>query len=169
MDTPLLRPTGIHRGHPAFAEACGYNYAQGFVARLLATDIPQLMAWKNCQFYVFHNSDDELVGFGTLHKSDQWSSLVGGKEHYYIPLLAVRKEHEGKKYGKFILNHLIETAALHVFLGKEMSDRLILDVYTDGPVSMYEKAGFEHLIAQPQPDPEEGGRAYHIMGKRLSK
>src|SRR5690349_850202 len=88
--TPIpLSPAPIGLRSPEFAAISGWPYADPFVSRLLAGDIPQRVLYGNCRVWVYRDPQSQMVGFGTLDVCDDYQEYTGGRPHTYIPLLAV--------------------------------------------------------------------------------
>ncbi|MCS6977024.1 MAG: GNAT family N-acetyltransferase [Gemmatales bacterium] len=164
-----LNPILIGLSSQEFQAICTWPYTDPFVRRLLLNDIPQRVKFGNCRIWVYRDANGSLVGFGTLDVCCECSEFTGGKPHPYIPLLAVNPNLMGKGYGTAILSHLVDEAALLALEGK-CHDVLFLDVYTtsQAAIGLYKKNGFIEISAQPIPDPDEGGKTYIIMAKRVS-
>lgn len=110
--------------------------------------------------------EHELVGFGSLDLGNEYNT---DKLHPYIPLLAVNPNFEGLGHGTTIVQHLIDEAALLVCNRSGRHGGLYLDVYTtnDKAINLYTRCGFVQVL-DPTPDPEEGGKTYIVMAKRVS-
>ena len=108
------------------------------------------------------------MGFGTLDLCCEYPGFSAGRNHPYIPLLAVHPDFQRRGYGRSILRHLIAEAA---FMAKQhqCQDILYLNVYIDSlkARALYEKSGFETIRSVPIADPEEGGRVFVVMAKRV--
>ena len=74
--------------------------------------------------------DGQLVGVGTIDARDHYIAYTHGRIHPYIPLLAVNPVMEGRGYGKLIVRHLIDQAAILACGPGGYHDVLFLDVYT---------------------------------------
>lgn len=72
-------------------------------------------------------------------------------------------------YGTTIVRHLIDEAALLARQGS-CHDILFLDVYTSNvkAISVYAACGFVDITPAPIPDPQESGKAYIIMARRVA-
>lgn len=92
-----------------------------------------------------------------------------GRFHPYIPLLAVNPTIKSLGYGTSIVRHLIDEAALLASQGV-CHDVLFLDVYTTSgkAIQVYTACGFVCVTPEPIPDPQEGGKTYIVMAKRVS-
>ena len=169
QQSPLFG-TDITCDSPAFAEILRWEFEEPFVRRLLVHDIPQRILFGGCRMICYGNREREIVGFGTIERSDQFKELAGGRDHPYIPLLGVNPVQRGKGYGKQILEHLI-LLAWHMARekGGNCHDVLFLDVYeTSRPaIRLYRKCGFQNAIDQPIFDPDEN-KGYFVMSKRVS-
>jgi ribosomal protein S18 acetylase RimI-like enzyme len=171
--TPIpLVPIPIALDSPEFSSLLRWPFQDSFVGRLLRSDIPQRVQFNWCRIWVSSDADSRLVGFGTLDLCKDYSGFTGGQSHTYIPLLAKNPTIKSMGFGTFILGHLISEAALIVRRGRSgwFDDLLFLDVYTgnDKAIGLYDRAGFVKVIDQPIEDPDEGGRGYFIMAKRVS-
>jgi GNAT superfamily N-acetyltransferase len=95
--------------------------------------------------------------------------FTGGKLHPFIPLLAINPTIKSRGYGTSIVCHLIDEAALLALRGL-CHDVLFLDVYTtsDKAIRVYTECGFATVSPEPIPDPQEGGKTYSVMAKRIS-
>jgi len=165
---PALAATRIDCNGSVFAEILRWSFRETFVARLLAEDIPQRVAFHGCQIMGYLNREREIVGFGTIEISGEYQSLTGGRPHPYLPLLAVSPGHQGKGYGTAIVNHLVLLASHFARAGK-CHDVLFLDVYesSTAAIHLYRKCGFETMVADPLDDPIERKR-YFVMARRVS-
>ena len=165
-----LTPVPIHLDSPEFGEISGWPFEDPFVGRLLREDIPQRVQFNNGLVWVYRDPDNRLVGFGTIDVCDDYREYTAGRPHPYIPLLAVNPSIESRGYGTSIVRHLIGEAALLACRRRGSHDVLFLDVYTTSvkAIALYDRAGFTRLVQEPIPDPSEQGKAYIIMGKRVS-
>lgn len=166
---PQLAHSPIRPTDPEFTEIAGWPYADPFIGRLLRDDIPQRTQYHDCCLWVFRSQSQELVGFGTLMVSDEWSQLTSDRLHPYIPLLATHPDQQGRGFGSAILRHLVVEAARMAAGGQRCCDTLVLDAYTDSlaAIALYKKCGFEQ-IAGPFADSAEGGKLYIVMARRVS-
>ena len=88
---------------------------------------------------------------------------------HYIPLLAIHPTIKSRGYGTSIVRHLIDEAALLALRGL-CHDVLFLDVYTtsEKAIWVYGECGFAAINPEPIPDPQESGKTYIVMAKRIS-
>lgn len=154
---------------PEFAEICGWPFTDPFVSRLLRDDIPQRVQFGDCRVWGYRDPDGRLVGFGTLDVCDDYGEFTSGKAHPYIPLLANNPSIKLGQ-GETILKHLIGEAALLACGASACHDVLYLDVYTTSTpaINLYRRCQFEEVTPDPIPDPQDGGKAYFVMRKRVS-
>lgn len=139
-----------------------------FVKKLLETDIISRSNKGKCKIWVY-KVDNRIVAFSTLDLSDDWSRFTDSQQHFYIPLLAVVPEEQGKGYGKYILNHVLDEATIAInFSKKNISDYIFLDVYETSRTAklMYEKNGFVSIHSED--DPLFNNERFHVMAKNLS-
>jgi ribosomal protein S18 acetylase RimI-like enzyme len=167
---PSLFATDITCDSPAFAEILRWKFEEPFVRRLLIDDIPQRTLFGGCRMICYSNSEREIVGFGTIQRSDEFAALTEGRDHPYIPLLGVDPAKRGKGYGRQIVEHLI-LLAWHMARekGGNCHDVLFLEVYetSAAAIRLYQKCGFQKAIDEPIFDPDENKR-YFVMSKRVS-
>jgi ribosomal protein S18 acetylase RimI-like enzyme len=166
----LLTPVPIGLESDEFRTIRGWPFADSYVSRLLQKDIPQRVQRGTCRIWGYLGPDDGLVGFGTIDVRDHYSAYSEGRIHPYIPLLAVNPAMQGHGYGKWIVRHLIDQAAILASGPGGYHDVLFLDVYADNEkaIRLYSKCGFVIVEDKPIPDPEESGRPYIIMAMRVS-
>lgn len=152
-----------------FQAISNWPFADPFVNRLLQEDIPQRVQFGNCSIWTFRDPEGSLVGFGTLDVCNECSEFTSGKLHPYLPLLAINPTIKSLGYGTSIVRHLIDEAALLAMRGK-CHDILFLDVYTtsEKAIRVYTDCGFDTVSPDPIPDPQEGGKTYIVMAKRIS-
>ena len=159
--TPIeLLPVPIELDSSEFVAICGWAFEDDYVGRLLKNDIPRRVLRGSCRVWVYENPDRQLVGFGTIDVcSDYSESYTGGRPHPYIPLLAVEPGMRGRGYGKSIVQHLIDLAALLALGPGGCHDVLFLDVYRDNDkaINLYERCGFGIVEREPRSDPDENG------------
>jgi len=136
---------------------------------LLQEDIPQRVQFGNCKIWTYRDENRSLVGFGTLDVCGDFRDFLGGIPHPYIPLLAINPTIKSRGYGTSIVRHLIDEAALLALRGL-CHDILFLDVYTasEKAVRVYAECGFAAISPEPILDPQEGGKTYIVMAKRIS-
>jgi GNAT superfamily N-acetyltransferase len=169
-DSPIpLTPDLVGLTSAEFEAISGWPFADPFVARLLQEDIPQRVQFGYCRIWIYRDPDGRLVGFGTLDISDECREYTNGRIHPYIPLLAVNPTIKSLGYGTSIVRHLIDEAALLASQGL-CHDVLFLDVYTtsEKAIHVYTACGFACVTPEPIPDPQEGGKTYTVMAKRVS-
>ena len=81
-------------------------------------------------YFVVLETEDKIIGY-----------MIAGEyeESYHLKNIAIKKEHQGKGYGKFLLNHLIEKAK------KENKKFIFLEVRVSNEraIKFYEKFGFK--------------------------
>jgi GNAT superfamily N-acetyltransferase len=152
-----------------FHAIASWPFADQFVNRLLQEDVPQRVQFGNCRIWTYRDPDGSLVGFGTLDVCAECAAFTGGKPHPYIPLLAVNPTIKSRGYGTSIVRHLIDEAALLALVGL-CHDVLFLDVYTtsEKAIRVYAECGFVTVSPVPIPDPQEGGKTYIVMARRVS-
>jgi GNAT superfamily N-acetyltransferase len=152
-----------------FQAISSWPFADPFVNRLLQEDIPQRVQFGICRIWTYRDPDGSLVGFGTLDLCDECGDYTGGKLHPYIPLLAINPTIKSRGYGTSIVGHLIDEAALLAMRGI-CHDVLFLDVYTtsERAIRLYTENGFVTVSPEPIPDPQEGGKTYIVMARRIS-
>ena len=143
------------------------------IKRLLQNDIPQRVAFNNCQVWGYRDPEAKTIGFGTLDLCSEYKRFTNDKPHCYIPLLAVHPDFEGRGHGRSIVQHLIFVAELaRILRGPEnCSEYLFLDVYTANQpaISLYEKFQFGILADNPPiQDPDENNETYVIMARKLA-
>jgi GNAT superfamily N-acetyltransferase len=169
--TPIpLTPVPVRLGSPEFEAISGWPFADPFVARLLQNDIPQRVQFGNCRIWIYRDPEGRLVGFGTLDMCDDYREYTAGQAHPYIPLLAVNPTIKSLGYGTTIVRHLIDEAALLACRPGGCHDVLYLDVYvaSQKAIAVYVECGFTQVTAEPVPDPQEGGKPYIVMAKRVT-
>jgi len=171
-DQRQIQAHDIRRGTAEYDEILNWRYSddEAFVSRLLKNDIPQRIQYKNGSLWVYRDRNNVLVGFGSLDFCDEYAQFANDGPHPYIPLLAVNPSMRGHGYGKQILNHLIDQAALVWAYNPQSCDRLFLDVYTTNKtaIGLYQRFGFIEINGEPIPDPDQGGETYIIMARRIS-
>jgi ribosomal protein S18 acetylase RimI-like enzyme len=76
----------------------------------------------------------------------------------------------GQGYGKQILSHLVDQAALIWAFSPKSCDLLFLDVYASNKtaIGLYKRFGFAEISDEPIPDPDQGDDTYIIMARRIS-
>lgn len=169
MAVTKLVPVPVEIGSPIFAAIKEWAFEDEFVARILADDIPQRVAFGIGRVWAYEDPVKNLVGFGTLDICEDYAALTGGKPHTFIPLLAVHPDHHRKGYGRAIVDHLVGEAACTVRLLENVLDTaVLLDVYEESAAArgLYQKCGFMDLSPEPLVDPANGKR-YRIMAKRV--
>jgi GNAT superfamily N-acetyltransferase len=169
--TPIpLTPAPIEFGSPEFEAISGWPFADPFVARLLKSDIPQRVQFGNCRIWIYRDPEGRLVGFGTLDVCEDYGSHTSGEAHPYIPLLAVNPTIKSLGYGSTIVRHLIDEAVLLACRPGGCHGVLYLDVYTTSvkAIEVYNACGFTQVTPEPIQDPQEGGKPYIVMAKRVS-
>jgi ribosomal protein S18 acetylase RimI-like enzyme len=167
---PILSPPElIELDFNEFKEICNW-FPDSYISRMLLKDIPQRVRFGNCRIWIYRDQNRELIGFGTIDVSEAYLDFTGGRPHLYIPLLAVKPGMDGRGYGKAIVQHLIEQAAIRSSAPGESLEFLFLDVYEDNgkAIELYKKCGFKNMRNEPTPDPDEGGKRYFIMAMRVS-
>ena len=165
-----LSPTLIAIESHEFTAITGWPFADPFVARLLREDVPQRVRFGHGRVWTYRDPDRRLVGFGTIDICEDYRDYTGGRLHPYIPLLAVNPTIKSLGYGTTILRHLIGEAALLACRPGSLHDVLFLDVYTTSTkaVQLYTANGFIQISPEPIPDPQEGGKPYIVMARRVS-
>ena len=164
-----LTPVLIELDSPEFEAICGWEFPESYVGRLLQNDIPRRVRFNRGRVWVYTDPGGQLVGFGTFDVCDEYLQYTAGQVHPYIPLLAVNRPFEGLGYGKSIVRHLIGEAALSC-RSSNCHDVLFLDVYTANKkaIGLYERCEFTIITDEPIPDPDEDGKPYIIMTRRVS-
>lgn len=164
-----LSPEVIGLDTREFEAIAGWPFADPFVTRLLRDDIPQRYHRGNCRIWIYRDPASSLVGFGTLDVCGDCDKFSDGNLHPYIPLLAVNPTIKSLGYGTSIVRHLSDEAALLALRGL-CHDVLFLDVYAtnDKAIRVYTECGFVTISPEPIPDPQEGGKTYIVMAKRIS-
>ena len=88
----------------------------------------------NTHIYVLENSENQLIGMGTLLIE---SKLIhGGSKVAHIEDVVIDKKYQGNGYGKILINNLIEKAK------KFKCYKIILNC-NEKNIGFYEKAGFQ--------------------------
>jgi ribosomal protein S18 acetylase RimI-like enzyme len=163
--------TAVLIGHDSeeFQAISAWPFVDPFVKRLLQEDIPQRVQFGNCSIWTYRDPNGSLVGFGTLDVCGDCNEFTGGKLHPYIPLLAINPTIKSRGYGTSIVCHLIGEAALLACRGL-CHEVLFLDVYTtsEKAIRVYTECGFATVSPEPIPDPQEHGKTYIVMAKRIS-
>src|SRR5206468_810787 len=113
-----VRPTQIQLHDPILTdEICSWPFADQFVSRILREDIPQRVQFGNARIWAYQDTDNQIVGFGTIDVNKEYHYLTQGQRHPHIPLLAVKPGMQGRGYGGYIIDHLIGEAAFLTRLG----------------------------------------------------
>jgi len=118
--------------------------------------------------WAYQNIEREIVGFGTIDYCDDYTSITAGKDHVYIPLLAVHPAMQRRGYGQSIVNHLFDQSVIAaVDLKDHCHDAVLLDVYASnqGAIALYEKCDFVKLTGELMDDIEK--QSYFVMGRSL--
>lgn len=185
--SPTLTVRPVAAASPELREIQSWQYADSpfFVAqmrRFLDLEIPHRLRFfgpgtgrSPTTLFVYRDpaADNEIVGFATLCRESEHAYFTGGVPHYYIPVLSVKPGRDGKGYGKAIVDHLVETAAVGRKLSppRSVDDRLFLDVYVANQAArgLYaNKCDFETLNpGNPIPDPAENDELYVVMAKNV--
>ena len=168
--TPIpLNPIQILLGSSDFEAISGWPFEDQFVSRLLRDDIPQRVRFNYGRIWIYRDPEQRLVGFSTIDVCTDYIAHTAGQPHPYIPLLAVNPTIKSLGYGASIVRHLIGEAALLAYKGG-CYDVLFLDVYTTNgkAIKVYRDCGFTQVGDEPIPDPQEGGKPYIVMAKRVS-
>lgn len=169
--TPIpLTPIPIAIDSPEFQAISGWPFEDPFVTRLLRDDIPQRVQFGECRVWIYRDPERRLVGFGTLDVCDDYGQYTAGRPHPYIPLLATNSTIKSLGYGTTIVGHLISEAALLACPPGGCHDVLFLDVYITSvkAIAVYTNCGFGQITTEPIPDPQEGGKPYIVMARRVS-
>jgi ribosomal protein S18 acetylase RimI-like enzyme len=169
--TPIpLTPIPIGLDSPEFKTICDWPFDDSYVGRLLRDEIPERVQRGTGRIWIYREPGGQPVGFGTLDVRDHYRHFTGGKDHPYIPLLAVNPTIKSLGYGTSIVGHLAGEAALLACGPCPCHDVLFLDVYASNEkaIRLYEKCGFRNLLDEPIPDPAEDGKPYLIMARRVS-
>jgi ribosomal protein S18 acetylase RimI-like enzyme len=170
--TPVpLRPVPVEIDSEEFRTICGWPFLEAFVGRILREDIPQRVFLNGCRVWVYYGPDGELAGFGTIEVCEDYSSYTDGQPHAYLPLLAANPTIPSRGYGTSIVRHLIGEAALMALRWPGCRDVLFLDVYTTSvrAIELYDRCGFESLMPEPIADPDDPGKSYLVMARRVSE
>jgi ribosomal protein S18 acetylase RimI-like enzyme len=146
------------------------------VLRLLQSDIPTRVQKFGCLVWIYYDPNGQAVGFGTLELSNkEYPQFTGGKQHFYIPLLAVHPAFGRRGYGKEIVRHLTTEAAKVVALmalcAPGISDLLFLDVYVKNTAAVGLYLGQQFVTLNPnnpEVDPKENGEEYFVMARNLA-
>ncbi len=169
--TPIpLTPSLIGLDSPEFTAISGWPFADPFVDRLLSSDVPRRVHFGSGRIWTYRDPAGRLAGFGTIDVCHDYQHFTAGKAHPYIPLLAVNPTIESLGYGTTIVRHLIDEAALLASRPGECQDILFLDVYTNNAkgIAVYTGCGFACITDAPISDPQEGGKTYIVMAKRVT-
>jgi len=165
-----LTPVEIQTAEAGYATLLAWVYPpeSAYVTRMLQDIIPGREKYGRCRTWVYVEPAGQVVGFGTLHMSDDWRAYCGELPHPYIPLLSVNPGIKSLGYGETILNHLVAEAATLVRTTTDCSTRLFLDVYAtnDRAISLYERNGFRHVATRH--DTDEGGAEYLILARSVA-
>ena len=87
-------------------------FYRGQIPRLLQSDIPYRVNYGSGFVWVYRDTSNSIVGFGSLDLCKEYERFTDGKSHTYIPLLAVHPNFQGRGYGRRIVDHLIGEAVL---------------------------------------------------------
>jgi ribosomal protein S18 acetylase RimI-like enzyme len=169
--TPIpLTPIPIGLDSPEFKTIRDWPFDDSYVGRLLRDEIPERMQRGSGRNWIYRDPDGLLVGFGTIDVRDHYRAYTAGEDHPYIPLLAVNPTIKSLGYGTSIVGHLVDEAALLACGPCPCHDLLFLDVYASNvkAIKLYERCGFTKLTDEPIPDPDEDGKPYIIMARRVS-
>jgi ribosomal protein S18 acetylase RimI-like enzyme len=169
--TPInLLAVPIALDSPEFTAICDWPFQDDYVRRVLRDDVRWRVHRGTGRVWIYLNPEGELAGFGTIDECRDYGDYTEGQLHPYIPLLAVNPAMQGRGYGRYIVRHLVDLAAILASGPGGCRDILFLDVYTDNTVAirLYEKCGFRVIEPEPRSDPDEGGRPYFIMAMRVS-
>jgi ribosomal protein S18 acetylase RimI-like enzyme len=111
------------------------------------------LQYKNGSLWAYRDRNNALVGFGSLDFCDEYARFVGGRPHQYIPLLAVNPSMRGQGFGKQILNHLVDQAALIWACSPQSCDLLFLDVYASNEtaIGLYKRFEFAEISDERSP------------------
>ncbi|MGL6073011.1 MAG: GNAT family N-acetyltransferase [Fimbriiglobus sp.] len=142
--------------------------SNAFVNNYLRENIPRRENDDGCKIWIYVCAENDIVGFGTLVFGDEFPKYSAGFPHFYIPLLSVHPQMQGKGIGKQILTHLIETATAESLLNPSCYHSLFLDVYQTSlaAIGMYQKFGFVQIGEAVADDGDING-PYLIMARRL--
>lgn len=173
---PLLQAAHIYPGHTDYDALLTWPFPTdpfyaAQVLDLLRDDVPHRALFGMCFVFLYRDSAGTAVGFGTLEVASEYHSLTNGLDHAYIPVLAVHPDHNGKGYGKWIVEHLVSEAVLFHQSLHGLSDSIFLDVYQANTpaIGLYEKCKFETLNAtNPIPDPKHNNEPYLVMARKLA-
>jgi GNAT superfamily N-acetyltransferase len=164
-----LTPSLVRLDDAEFETIRGWPFADSYIGRMLHEDIPQRVRDWFCKIWIYRDPENQLAGFGTFHVGMDCSQYAGKVVHSYIPLLAVNPTIESRGYGTAIVRHLIGEAAILAYRSEGLLDVLFLDVYAANTkaITVYQKCGFAILTDEPIPDPQENGKPYVIMARRV--
>ena len=175
-----LIPSPIALASLEFQQLLDWPFSQEYfytrqVERMLRQGLPHLIQYEDCALWGYFDSElnRELVGFGSLMLSSGYARYTEQRPHFYLPLLSTKPGIRSFGYGQFIVEHLVNEAAVAFSRMEEnsWSDRIFLDVYTanEKACRLYtEKCGFETLNPDtPIPDPAENSEPYFVMARSL--
>jgi ribosomal protein S18 acetylase RimI-like enzyme len=166
----------IQLGDPEFQAILAWQFpAEPFyeaqVQQVLKHDVPHRVIYNACAIWIYRDAHGNIVGFGTIDFCREYEQFTAGKQHFYIPVLAVNPAFQRRGHGRTIVEHLISEAALIAQLSDEVSNLLFLDVYSanKAATALYAKCGFAVLNPDnPILDPAENNETYFVMAKRIS-
>jgi ribosomal protein S18 acetylase RimI-like enzyme len=138
------------------------------VREMLAKDIPNMMLFQGCQFYIYRDLSvsQDIVGFGTFQVTNIYCGTGNPLPHPYIPVLSTKPRIQSFGYGQSIVEHLISTA--HNFsVWPNVSDVFYLEVYEENTraLDLYQRCGFETMTTTE--DPGYGNKKYHVMARQV--
>lgn len=165
-----LTPVVVALDGDDYREIAGWPFADPFVRRLLTDDLPRRVLYGNCRVWLYRDPDGHAVGFGSLDLCGEYQDDAGGRDHPYIPLLAVNPAFQRRGHAKTIVRHLIAQARALVTTVDECDPTVFLDVYTTSveAIGLYAGAGFQVMNPQPISDPLQDGLTYNVMALRVS-
>ncbi|MFO0927293.1 MAG: N-acetyltransferase [Gemmataceae bacterium] len=171
-----LTPARTSPTDPAFQALLSWPFAsdpfyERQVLRLLQQDIPHRWLYGSLFVWLYNDPAGQTVGFGALDVCREYQQFTSGKDHGYIPVLAVNPKFQGRGHGRTIVEHLTTEAALCVQGAAGLSEFLFLDVYVANQraIDLYVRCGFTVLNPDlPIADPDENQEPYFIMARNVS-
>src|SRR5260370_9513401 len=95
LECGTISPGAVGIQSSEYNAVCSWPFADSYVTRLLASDLPQRTAFGPGRVWVYCDPSNEIVGFGSMDICQEFHYLTGGKFHAYIPLLAVHPDKQG--------------------------------------------------------------------------
>ena len=124
----LLTPIPVQPGDPVFRVVAAWSFDEEFVVRVLTRDVTLRVLFGRGQLWAYLDAERNIVGFGTLDICRDCAALADGRQHAYVPLLAVNPSMRGRGYGGAILAHLVHEAARKVAGDATLHPAVFLDV-----------------------------------------